>query len=573
MICLGGNQRAGAGPRRATGVLSIDFGTCYSSAGFFWEGATYWVKDPLTSQPHIPTSVFRYGDTFLVGQLAEDSQDSDPAGFARGFKRDLDSKEPRWLGGCSFLPEELVGVVLRFLREEADQIATDLGAPAFTAARVAVPITCPERRREVMLQAALQAGFTSVDLIDEPVAAACSYGEQLSEGETLLVYDLGGGTFDATLLRRVGQGYLVVGQPGGSPQLGGVDFDCRIYQDFLAACTDGQRELLESKDPDRHTAHIARLSVIDFCRRQKHQLSVKPEAGGSYLLGSDTVDYQITRDGFNSMIAPLVDESLDLCERMLREAEVDASDVGRVLMVGGSCCIPYIRQSLAERFNRPIVLAADPWLAVAEGGLVDIAPLALRTPPVATPPALGAPPVATPPALNTPPVATPPALGAPPVATPPALKTPPVAAPPDPMPAPGLVPATSFGDVPAPAGGAPLAPENARLRCLTRPGLGDDGFALSKLRILVGRAVSAASFDLDLSPMDSEPPFATSRVHAELVWVNGDLQIRDLGSTNGTWVNGERLSNPEPRCSSPYRSLALGDRIRLGHLEFELINS
>lgn len=88
----------------------------------------------------------------------------------------------------------------------------------------------------------------------------------------------------------------------------------------------------------------------------------------------------------------------------------------------------------------------------------------------------------------------------------------------------------------------------------------------------MGRAVLAANSDLDLSSLDNKPPFSTSRLHAELVWVNGDLQIRDLGSTNGTWVNGARLSAPEPRSPSPYRSLVAGDRIHLGALEFEVIH-
>lgn len=546
-------QQAGAAPGRAAGVLSIDFGTCFSSAGFVWERTAHWVKDPLTAQPHIPTCLFWNGSSFQVGQLAENSQDKDPDCFVREFKRELGRDEPRLLGGRSYLPEELAAVVLRFLREEADRIATGLGAQAFTAARVAVPATYTEMRRQLMIKAARQAGFTSVELIDEPVAAARSYGEQLAEGETLLVYDLGGGTFDATLLRRVGQDYVVVGQPSGSPQLGGVDFDRKIYQDFLAACTDDQRALLESKDPDKRAAHLARINVIDFCRKQKHQLSVEPEAGGSHLLGLDMVDYRISQDRFNVMIAPLVEESLGLCEQMLQEAGVEASGVGRVLMVGGSCRIPFIRQSLSGRFQCPVVLAADPWLAVAAGGMVQTTASASRPQP-------GRPPLHKP------------AQGQQGPSSPAAGGTPHVAAPPDPVSPTGPASAASFGNAPVPTGGVPLAPENARLHCLTRPELGGEGFALSKLRILVGRAVSSANSDLNLSTLDDKPPYATSRVHAELVWVNGDLQIRDLGSTNGTWVNGARLPNPEPRVPSPYRSLAVGDRIRLGHLDFELTN-
>jgi pSer/pThr/pTyr-binding forkhead associated (FHA) protein len=126
----------------------------------------------------------------------------------------------------------------------------------------------------------------------------------------------------------------------------------------------------------------------------------------------------------------------------------------------------------------------------------------------------------------------------------------------------------AFGNAPVPGSGTPLTPRSARLRLLS-PAEGES-FTLPGLRTLVGRKVPMSEVDLDLSPLDTETPRRISRIHAEFLWAEGTLQIRDLGSTNGTWVNGERLQGPEPRQPSPYRNLQAEDRIRLGHLEFEL---
>lgn len=127
----------------------------------------------------------------------------------------------------------------------------------------------------------------------------------------------------------------------------------------------------------------------------------------------------------------------------------------------------------------------------------------------------------------------------------------------------------SFGSAPVPGGGVALTPQSALLRQVSPPG-GAASFPLSGLRLLVGRSLPMSRVDLDLTPLETETPFKISRLHAEFTWADGTLQIRDLGSSNGTWVNGERLQGREPGRPSDPRTIQAGDRIRLAHLEFEV---
>src|SRR5579859_2077527 len=192
--------------------LGIDFGTCFSSAAFIYGGTLSFVKDPLSVGFSVPSSAFATPQgQVLVGKAANNQRLRDPLRYRREFKRDLGRTDPLLLGTHPFLPEELIAHVLGKIKSDADAQMKSLGKPLFTGAALTIPATYQEHKRALMLKAAAEAGFGAEELtlLEEPVAAALYYAHQsnMPEGEILLVYDLGGGTFDTALLQKKGDSF------------------------------------------------------------------------------------------------------------------------------------------------------------------------------------------------------------------------------------------------------------------------------------------------------------------------------------------------------------------------------
>ncbi|MFM6326857.1 MAG: Hsp70 family protein [Microcystis panniformis] len=349
--------------------LGIDFGTCYSSAALLLEGVPTPIPAPLTPGYALPSSVFitEQGE-ILVGQAAENKRQKNPQRYRREFKRDLGSPDPYTLGNVSMLPEELVAAVLKKLKEEAEKVALGRGEKFLTNALITVPATYSSYKRNLMQDAGRKAGFSQIEMLEEPVAAARYYSchAQINDGDIILVYDLGGGTFDATLMQKQGDNYQVLAMPKGLANCGGTDFDHLIYQQLKLQCSNELRQQLEPKE-----AWLARAIVGDFCRDLKHQLSEQTEASIYIPMGLGNVEtFELTREVFNAMIAPLIEETLDCCEQLVRSAKKDWTQVNQMLLVGGSSRIPYVKEAIERRFNISPFLIDKPELAVCLGATI-----------------------------------------------------------------------------------------------------------------------------------------------------------------------------------------------------------
>jgi formylglycine-generating enzyme required for sulfatase activity/actin-like ATPase involved in cell morphogenesis len=348
--------------------LGIDFGTCYSSAAFMLDGTLERVKDSRKLGYSFPSSIYASKEgEILVGHTADYQRNKDPNRYRREFKRDLGRDIPYFLGDRQLLPENLIAEVLRKLKSEADQMVKAKGREPITSAVITVPATYQEHKRSLMKNAAQAAGFARVELLEEPVATAIYYAQhhKIEENEIILVYDLGGGTFDATLMQKQGMGYKLLVMPVGLERCGGVDFDFKIYQDLKQNCSDALRGLL---DPQRHDTEAlrARLMVSDWCREAKHQLS-EVSTFEDMLPGFFSEFYQLSRENFNGMIKSYIDETIQLCEQLSKEAGISWERIDRILLVGGSCRIPYVQQALEQEFQRPVFRADEPELAVCMG--------------------------------------------------------------------------------------------------------------------------------------------------------------------------------------------------------------
>jgi tetratricopeptide (TPR) repeat protein/actin-like ATPase involved in cell morphogenesis len=347
--------------------LGIDFGTCNSSAALLLDGTLKRIAEPLKHDYCFPSSIFVTGQgEILVGHAAENARQQDPQRYCHEFKRDLGSDTPYTLGNRQMLPEELITEVIRKLKVEADKVVKGRGIQPLSDAIITVPATYGKYKRDMMQEAGMAAGFSQVELLDEPVAAAIYYSRHapVVEGEIVLVYDLGGGTFDATLVQRKAAGYKILAMPKGLPNCGGKDFDREIYQDFKQRCSESLGRRLDDKKEWRTKAIVG-----DLCKQIKHQLSEAEEAQ-VYIPIGDGESYTLTRQVFNGIIEPLIGETIDCCDQLVRSAGIEWQQVDRVLLVGGSCRIPYVQETVEEKFGRPHLLVDEPELAVCLGAAI-----------------------------------------------------------------------------------------------------------------------------------------------------------------------------------------------------------
>jgi molecular chaperone DnaK (HSP70) len=355
-----------------TGIhLGIDFGTTFSSAAILINGEIKRVKEPSKLGYSFPSSIFvdKQGKVF-VGQVAENQRFQDPSSYIQEFKKELGKTMSSTWGIRKFLPEDLVSEMFKLLKQEAEKMVNQQidGVIATT------PASYTGYRSELMEKAAREAGFKQVQLLPEPVAAAIYYdhpssgGKPLADGEVLLVYDLGGGTFDAALLQKQGDGYQMLAQPVGDENLGGSNFDWAMYQDLQNQCSDTLRALLNPRAQEER-AMKTRLRVKDWLREFKHQLSSVEQHTDDLPVG-DFESYTLTRQRFEEMIHLQLQTTCGLCNQLVASAGLRWEQVGKILLVGGSCRIPYVQRLLYSQFKRPVEWVDELELAVCLGAAI-----------------------------------------------------------------------------------------------------------------------------------------------------------------------------------------------------------
>ncbi|MCU0697084.1 MAG: Hsp70 family protein [Myxococcaceae bacterium] len=244
---------------------------------------------------------------------------------------------------------------------------------------ITVPANFDEGQRQATREAARIAGLEVMRLLNEPTAAAMAYGLVNSFQGRALVFDLGGGTFDVSVL-EMENGVYEVRATGGDPQLGGDDFDARIVQWLVAQVPDLYREAVVK---DRVSMQRLRYAA----ERAKRTLSDKPEAFisvselGDHSSGEGRfcqLDTALTRAFFESLSEPLTTRCLDVCRQVLDAAKLTAQDIEAVMLVGGMTRMPLVRELVTRFFGHPPVTGVNPDEAVALGAAVHAAELSSR---------------------------------------------------------------------------------------------------------------------------------------------------------------------------------------------------
>jgi len=295
---------------------------------------------------------------------------SHPDRVSRVFKRRLGDPTPVVLGGQPYRVTALMGTLLR---DVLTRVADSEGEPP---RRVVLthPANWGPFRRALFEEVAAFAGIPDPLLVTEPEAAAARYAasRDLAAGQTVAVYDLGGGTFDATVLRAIPGGVEILGIPEGVERLGGVDFDEAILG-YVSFHSNGALDELDLRDQQ---VAIALSRLRQDCVLAKEALSVDTETSIPVFLPGRHFDVSLTRSDFEDLVRAQIDSTVGALARTLRSARVEPAELSAVLLVGGSSRIPLVAKMVSAELGRPTVVDTHPKYAVALGA----ATLATRAP-------------------------------------------------------------------------------------------------------------------------------------------------------------------------------------------------
>jgi molecular chaperone DnaK len=363
----------------------FDLGTTNSAAAVF-DGDEVQVVRSDRGAPLTPSVVRIDGrGRVTVGERAARFLERDAANTKREFKRLMGTEQALDFpaSGESRKPEELAAEVLRSLRHD---VQNQLGVLPERAV-ISVPALFELPQSAATSEAARLAGFEYVELIQEPVASALAAGWRDDDGGSWMVYDLGGGTFDVSLLETRDGLLRVVGHDGDN-FLGGRDCDRAIENWAIERIAEEHGVELERQNPD----HAAALGLLKAAAEDaKIQLSRDREAdliAGAPLVvdGKELeLDLVLDRATLERLCTPMIDRTLTVCRRLLTTAGLAVEDVGRMVLVGGPTVMPFLRAQLTDKLGVDIAEGYDPMTLVAQGAALYAATSGIDGRPAAAP--------------------------------------------------------------------------------------------------------------------------------------------------------------------------------------------
>lgn len=348
-------------------AVGIDLGTTYSLVAHLDSTGRPWTV--LNSEGDIttPSVVFFDKKSVVVGKEAVKVAEFEPEMIAQFAKRDMGRQSfQKTIRGEQLPPEVIQALILKKLKRDAE-----LKLVKVSKAVVTVPAYFNEPMRKATQDAGRLAGIDVLDIINEPTAAAISYGVQQGflnakgeshRRETVLIYDLGGGTFDATLMEIEGHNYNAIATLG-DVYLGGIDWDQRIV-DFVAD------EFQKQHGFDPRSDASALQNLMSEAVDAKHSLSARDEVTIHYAHNGQRIRLNLTRAQFETMTGDLLDRTLITIRKLLRESNRSWNDVTRLLLVGGSSRMPMIQNMLEEESGLPLDRSLSPDEGVAHGAAI-----------------------------------------------------------------------------------------------------------------------------------------------------------------------------------------------------------
>lgn len=364
-------------PHQKKLAVGIDLGTTNSLVASVLNGKPKALANQ-TGDVIVPSVVHYLPEATEVGLKAKQAATSDPLNTIASIKRlmgrgiadvkQLGEQLPyHFVQGQSNMPYiataqgpkspvEVSADILTELRKRAEQTLGD----SLVGAVITVPAYFDDAQRQATKDAARLAGINVLRLLNEPTAAAVAYGLDKQARGTIAIYDLGGGTFDISIL-HLAKGIFEVLATGGDTSLGGDDFDLAIAHWIMQ-----QAGLSSNLTPAEQKA------LLKIACEAKEQLTTQPQT----LIKWHDWQANLDRTQFKQLITPLVERTLKACRRAVRDAQIDLTEITNVVMVGGSTRVPLVREAVAKLFNKPPLTDLDPDQVVALGAAIQADSLA-----------------------------------------------------------------------------------------------------------------------------------------------------------------------------------------------------
>ena len=347
-------------------AVGVDFGSVLSTAAIVkWDNNFPSEPPSIRVAEPVPSVVFVNSDNeLMVGHSAQQRGEANPQGVIRDFKCRLGDPVPIMVGDWTGKTETIVAEVIRHI--VSGIAAAEAGPP--DAIAVTHPASWGAYKRELLLAALLkaglaEAGLTQVTLVSEPQAAATSTALLgPGGGRTLIVYDLGGGSFEAAVMVRVDDGdFTMVGHSQGLEWLGGRDFDQAVFSQVRRAAG-----LKTGDTTDQEAiAHLRRLRRD--CTIAKESLSIDTEATVTVHAAGRRTRIRLVRSEFEELIRDAIDDTVDATRRAITSAGLAEQDIDAIVLAGGSCRIPLVAQVVSAEFSLPIIIDAVPEASTSLG--------------------------------------------------------------------------------------------------------------------------------------------------------------------------------------------------------------
>ena len=347
-------------------IIGIDLGTTNSCVAVFEGGEPIVITNPEGARTTPSVVAFTKTGERLVGQVAKRQAVTNPDKTVISIKRDMGTDRKVSIDGKSYTPQEISAMILQKLKSDAEAY---LGTTV-TEAVITVPAYFTDAQRQATKDAGKIAGLEVKRIINEPTAAALAYGMDKEESQKIMVFDLGGGTFDVSLL-DISDGVFEVLATAGNNKLGGDDFDARIV-DWMAdtfARDNGGLDLRRDKMAHQRLRDAAEKAKIELSGVMSTEISLPFITADA--TGPKHFEATLTRAKFDELTHDLVKATMDPTEKVLRDAGVNASEVSKVLLVGGSTRIPAVQDAVKKFMGKEPFKGINPDECVAIGAAIQ----------------------------------------------------------------------------------------------------------------------------------------------------------------------------------------------------------
>ena len=345
-------------------IIGIDLGTTNSCVAVHEGGEPVVIPTPEGSRTTPSVVAFKNGER-MVGQVAKRQAITNPDNTVSSIKREMGSDYRRTIEGKSYTPQEISAMILQKLKQDAEAY---LGEKV-TDAVITVPAYFSDSQRQATKDAGKIAGLNVLRIINEPTAAALAYGMDKENNQKILIYDLGGGTFDVSIL-EIGDGVFEVLATAGNNRLGGDDFDDRLIN-YIA------EEFKKSHGIDLRNDRMAKQRLKEAAEKAKIELSGMASANVNLPFitmdanGPVHLDMNITRAKFNELISDLLDKTKTCVQQALHDAGLKTSQIDKVILVGGSTRVPAVQDLVKNITGKEPFKGINPDECVAIGAAIQ----------------------------------------------------------------------------------------------------------------------------------------------------------------------------------------------------------